>query len=108
KYTEEIIDHRGISRKAIAYGAEKVENFPQPGLTGIKFNIFSTGRPLTAEESATIFEEGARGKHTAGIQGTGHGLDFINRVVKQHGGETGCEATDEGNNFYFILPLSSI
>ncbi len=107
KYTEEIVDHKGISRKAIAYGAEKVENFPQPGLTGIKFNVFSTGRPLTAEERVTIFQEGARGEHAQGIPGSGHGLDFINRVIKLHGGKTGCEANDEGNNFYFILPLSS-
>ena len=106
KYTSEIIDHQGKPRKAIAYGAEMVDDFPEPGRQGIKFNVFTTGRPLSSEECATIFQEGSRLANSEGIEGSGHGLDFIRRVIEVHGGEVGCEATPEGNNFYFILPIS--
>ncbi len=108
KYTEEIIDHRGRPRKAMAYGAEMVENFPEPGRQGIKFNVFTTGRPLSPEECDSIFQEGSRLANSEGIEGSGHGLDFIRRVIEVHGGKVGCEATPEGNNFYFILPISPI
>ena len=105
KYTEEIIDHQGNPRKAIAYGAEKVEDFPETGRQGIKFNVFSTGPHLSEAERLNIFEEGNRAKNSQGIKGSGHGLNFIRRVIEVHGGKVGCEATDQGNNFYFILPL---
>ena len=39
------------------------------------------------------------------MPGTGHGLAFVKQVVEIHGGVAGYEATEEGNNFYFILPL---
>lgn len=105
KYTQEIIDHRGKPRKSIAYGREIVENYTEDGKRGIKFNVFSTGPPLSPEEAATIFEEGVRGKSVENIPGTGHGLSFIKHVIEMHGGSVGYEATAEGNNFYFILPL---
>ena len=108
KYTGEIIDHRGRPRKAMAYGAEIVENFPEPGRQGIKFNVFTTGHPLSEQECKTIFQEGSRLANSEGIEGSGHGLDFIRRVIEVHGGKVGCEATPEGNNFYFILPISPI
>ena len=106
KYTGEIIDHQGRPRKAVAYGAEKIPDFPEAGKTGIKFNVFTTGQPLSPEACQQIFEEGERGPNTRHIKGTGHGLDFIRRVIEVHGGQVGCEPTPEGNNFYFILPLS--
>ena len=108
KYTGEIIDHQGRPRKAMAYGAEMIEDFPEPGRQGIKFNVFTTGPPLSPEECTTIFQEGSRLANSKGIEGSGHGLDFIRRVIEVHGGEVGCEATPEGNNFYFILPISPI
>lgn len=105
KYTEEIVDHRGKPRKALTYGAEEVQNFPDAGRQGVKFNVFSTGPALSADERQSIFEEGCRAENSRGIEGSGHGLDFVRRVIEVHGGEVGCEATPEGNNFYFILPL---
>jgi signal transduction histidine kinase len=108
KYTEEIIGHRGTPRKALAYGAEMVNDFPDPGRKGIKFNVFTTGPPLSEEERQAIFQEGSRLANSDGIEGSGHGLDFIRRVLEVHGGRVGCEATPEGNNFYFILPISQL
>ncbi|MFH2122124.1 MAG: HAMP domain-containing sensor histidine kinase [Pseudomonadota bacterium] len=105
-YTREILDHRGRPRKAIAYGAEEVNDFPETGQQGIKFNVFTTGPALSPTERQEIFEEGVRTKSSLEITGSGHGLNFIRRVIEVHGGRVGCEATEEGNNFFFILPLS--
>jgi signal transduction histidine kinase len=49
-----------------------------------------------------------RGKSSKGIHGTGHGLAFIQHVVELHGGIIGYEKTSEGNNFYFILPVTHV
>jgi signal transduction histidine kinase len=107
KYTREIITHEGKPRKAVAYGREVVDNFPECGEKGIKFNVFSTGPHLDKEDARHIFQEGVRGKDSQGIHGTGHGLSFVQHVVELHGGIVGYEATAEGNNFYFILPIVS-
>ncbi|MDO8946333.1 MAG: ATP-binding protein [Desulfocapsaceae bacterium] len=104
-YTGEIINHQGQPRKALAYGAEVINDFPDSGHRGIKFNVFTTGPALPASERQKIFEEGTRAKSSQEIEGSGHGLNFIRRVIEVHGGRVGCEATEEGNNFYFILPL---
>jgi len=105
KYTQEIVTSDGRRRKAMAYGWELVDDFPEPGKQGVKFNVFTTGPHLPPEERAQLFTEGMRGRNSAGIAGTGHGLAFIRHVVELHGGRVGYEQTPEGNNFYFILPL---
>lgn len=105
KYAEEIIDHHGRPRKAVAYGRELVPDFPEKDRQGIKFNVFTTGRHLSEEEAYKLFEEGVRGPGSENVPGTGHGLAFIKHVVELHGGRVGYEPTPEGNNFYFILPI---
>jgi len=107
-YTAKIIDHQGQPRKALAYGVEEVNDFPESGYRGIKFNVFTTRPALSAFERQEIFEEGRLAKNSQEIEGSGHGLNFIRRVIEVHGGRVGCKATDEGNNFYFILPLPKI
>jgi signal transduction histidine kinase len=108
KYTGEVVTREGTKRKAIAYGREIVDNFPEYGEQGVKFNVFSTGPHLDPEEAPLIFQEGVRGKGSKGIYGTGHGLAFIQHVVELHGGIVGYEKTSEGNNFFFILPVSYV
>lgn len=105
KYTGEIIDHRGVARKAMAYGREIIEDYPEPGRRGIKLNVFTTGPTLSEEEGLRLFKEGTRGPDSNGIPGTGHGLSFIRHVIELHGGTVGYEPTPEGNNFFFILPV---
>jgi len=105
KYTGEITDHRGRQRKAMAYGREIVPDFPEPGRQGIKFNVFTTGPPMSLEQGMRLFQEGIRGPGSETIPGTGHGLSFIRHVIELHGGRVGYEPTPEGNNFYFILPV---
>jgi len=105
KYTREITNHRGEPRKAMAYGREIIENYPESGRRGIKFNVFTTGPTLSKEEGTRLFKEGTRGPDSDDIPGTGHGLSFIRHVIELHGGTVGYEPTLEGNNFYFILPV---
>ncbi|WP_319549740.1 HAMP domain-containing sensor histidine kinase [Desulfogranum marinum] len=105
KYTREIVDDNGVPRKAMAYGREILDNYPEPGHTSIKFNVFTTGPCMDPEDGNNLFQEGVRGADSKKIPGTGHGLSFIRHVVEMHGGEAGYEPTSQGNNFYFILPL---
>ena len=108
KYTRAIITQDGKTRKAIAYGREVVDDFPECGEQGMKFNVFSTGPHLGRKEAPFIFQEGVRGKGSTGVHGSGHGLAFIQHVVELHGGIVGYEKTSEGNNFFFILPISDV
>ena len=82
--------------------------FLKCGEQGVKFNVFSTGPHLGPEEAPFIFQEGVRGKGSTGVHGSGHGLAFIQHVVELHGGIVGYEKTSEGNNFFFILPVSDV
>ncbi|MEW6594866.1 MAG: HAMP domain-containing sensor histidine kinase [Thermodesulfobacteriota bacterium] len=106
KYTDEVVDRRGNRKRAMAYGREILRGFFGSGKDGIKFNVFTTGRHLSAEEAGAIYKDGFRGERGKDEPGTGHGLSFVKHVVEIHGGMVGYEPTEEGNNFYFILPLS--
>jgi signal transduction histidine kinase len=104
KYTQEIITHTGEKKKNISYGREIIRDFYGPGNDGIKYNVFSTGAHINPEEREKIFEDGYRGSNVAKSPGTGHGLTFIKNAIEMHGGTFGYEATQYGNNFYFIIP----
>jgi signal transduction histidine kinase len=104
RYTEEVKIHDGEGIKYIAYGSETIDDFFGPGKPGVKYNVFSTGPHIPQEERERIFEEGYRGINAVKKSGTGHGLAFIKNVIELHGGAVGYEATQYGNNFYFILP----
>lgn len=109
KYAETVTDHRGRPRKAVAYGRVILHDYFGKGQAGIKLNVFSTGRPIPADESVNIFKDGFMGTNTCASENSrGHGLAFIKYVIELHGGQVGYEYTQEGNNFYFILPFISI
>jgi len=107
KYTGKIISRNGEPRKAVAYGRELLPDYFGPGKAAVKFNVFTTGEHLCEAEAKTVFTDGVRGERAKVESGTGHGLAFVKQVVEIHGGVAGYEATEEGNNFYFILPLSA-
>jgi signal transduction histidine kinase len=104
KYTQEIVTDWGEERKYISYGREVVPNFFGQGKDGVKFNVFNTGTHIAPEERGRLFEEEYRASNVLNQPGTGHGLSFIKHAVEIHGGIVGYEATQYGNNFYFILP----
>jgi signal transduction histidine kinase len=105
KYTGEIMGRNGKVRKAVAYGRELLADYFGPGKGAVKFNVFTTGEHLSQGEAKMVFADGVRGEGVQAEPGTGHGLAFVKQVVEIHGGVAGYEATEEGNNFYFILPL---
>jgi len=108
KYTREVGDAAGNKRRFISFGWERKENFFGPGRDGIKLNVFTSGPVIPPETAAHLFEEGVRGENASGEYGTGHGLYFIREVVRLHGGVEGYEATNLGNNFFFILPMDPV
>ncbi|MBA3015266.1 MAG: sensor histidine kinase [Proteobacteria bacterium] len=117
KYAETVISHQGTLRKAVAYGRMILPGYFGPDKDGIKLNVFSTGRSLPDNEISMLFQDGFMGanrpasykpNHMGPDQSRGHGLAFIKYVVELHGGVVGYESTEEGNNFYFILPFISI
>lgn len=108
KYTKEIIDGNGNHRKALAYGRKILHDYYGAGKPGIKLNVFTTGPHLSDEEAQNVFVDGFKGFNSNEINSHGHGLSFVKMVIELHGGEVGHEETEQGNNFYFILPLVSI
>jgi len=104
KYTREMINQTGEKKKYMAYGRQVIKDYFAPGKDGIKYNVFTTGPHIPAEEREKIFEDEYRGSDSSRIPGTGHGLAFIKNAVEIHGGVVGYEATQYGNNFFFILP----
>ncbi|MDA8155141.1 MAG: ATP-binding protein [Actinomycetota bacterium] len=104
KFTREITDDYGHTRKYISYGHEVFKDYFGPGKDGIKYNVFNTGPHIPEGERGKLFEDGYRGSNAPDIPGTGHGLAFFKNVIELHGGVAGYEATKNGNNFYFILP----
>ena len=107
KYTQEVTTESGKKIKYISYGHETIKDFFGHGKDGIKYNVFSTGPHIALEEREKIFEEGYRGSNILNKPGTGHGLTFIKNAIEMHGGMVGYEATQYGNNFYFIIPKSN-
>jgi signal transduction histidine kinase len=104
KYTEEIEDEYGYRVKFISYGKKLLTNYFSQGIDGVKFTVFTTGKPLGPEESDRVFDEGYRSASNELEVGTGHGLHFVKHVIEIHGGEVGVEPQKYGNTFYFILP----
>jgi len=104
KYTQEVTTETGEKMKYISYGHETIKDFFGHGKDGIKYNVFSTGPHIALEEREKIFEEGYRGSNISNKPGTGHGLTFIKNAIEMHDGMVDYEATQYGNNFYFIIP----
>ncbi len=104
KYAQEVVTESGERKKYVSYGREVIGDCFGPGQDGIKYNVFSTGPHIPPEEQERIFEDEYRGSNVSNRPGTGHGLAFIRNAVELHGGIVGYEATQYGNNFYFILP----
>lgn len=105
KYTAPIVDHTGCKRKSLAYGRKLLRDHYGPNRPGIKLNVFTTGPHLPSQEINNIFRDGFQGENKSGVHSRGHGLAFVKYVVELHGGTVAHESTEQGNNFYFILPL---
>ncbi|SDK42657.1 Signal transduction histidine kinase [Maridesulfovibrio ferrireducens] len=105
KYTREVVLHNGSHDKFTAYGWDHLKKFFENGWDGLKLNVFTSGPPLSLEDSEKLFQAGFRCENTGSEYGSGHGLFFVRQVVELHGGKVGYESGERGNNFYFILPF---
>lgn len=104
KYTQGIMDEYGYGVKFISYGKRLLEDYFGEGVDGIKFSVFTTGKPILPEEAVRLFDEGYRRPGSDLEAGTGHGLHFVRTVIEIHGGEVGVEPQKYGNSIFFILP----
>jgi len=105
KYTQKMEDQLGNKVKLVSCNRQMLKNFFGENTNGVRFNFFTTGKPLSQEEVEKVFEEGYRAKSAGQERGGGHGLHFVRNVVEIHGGVVGCEPQRYGNTFYFVLPL---
>ncbi len=105
KYTQKVEDQFGHRIKLFSYSREILKDHFGEGIHGVRFNFFTTGKPLSLEDSRRVFEEGYRASGSAQERGSGHGLHFVSNVVEIHGGKVGCKPQRFGNLFYFVLPM---
>lgn len=106
KYTQEVEDQLGNRIKLVSYNRQILKDFFGEGIAGVRFNFFTTGKPLSEKEASRIFDEGYRVSGVGGAErGSGHGLHFTRNVVEIHGGSVGCDPQRYGNLVYFVLPM---
>ncbi len=77
----------------------------------LRFEITDTGRGISQEDQAIIFEEFRQAASPAGStkQGTGLGLTISKKLVEKHGGGIGVQSEPgKGSTFYFLLPAIAI
>jgi signal transduction histidine kinase len=104
KYTESIEDGSGNKAKKLDCGVAVLKDFFGSGHDGIRFSLFTSGKPIDQKDAMHIFDEGFRLADDASVRGTGHGLHFVKNVVEVHGGVVGHNADNFGNEFYFVIP----
>ena len=87
-----------------------IRNVPDafgPGLDGIHFGVFTTGKPIPQGDGDRLFDAGVRGDDPDQPEGTGHGLFFVRQIVELHGGRAGHSPLSDGNEFHMVLPCSA-
>jgi signal transduction histidine kinase len=105
KYTQQVQDQLDNKLRLVSYNRQILRDHFGEGIHGVRFNFFTTGKPLSEEDARRLFEEGYRASTAGQERGSGHGLNFVRNVVEIHGGTVGCEPQRYGNTIYFILPL---
>ena len=105
KYAKTMEDQFGNKVRLVSYNRQILKDYFGEKTNGVRFNFFTTGKPLTQEEAEKVFEEGYRAPGASRERGGGHGLHFVRNVIEIHGGLVGCEPQPYGNLFYFVLPV---
>jgi signal transduction histidine kinase len=107
KHCRPALDENGNYRKYISYNVEVVGKESYDIRNALRFNLFSTGKPISPEEALLIFEDGYKVAEDNIKGGSGHGLYFVSNIVQLHGGYAGCKPRGNGNDFYIVLPRVS-
>ncbi len=58
KYAQKVEDQFGHRIKLFSYSREILKDHFGEGIHGVRFNFFTTGKPLSLEDSRRVFEEG--------------------------------------------------
>jgi signal transduction histidine kinase len=103
KYTGIVEDGKGNSINFFSLNRQIKKDLFGEDKPGVRFNFFTTGKPLTRYECERVFDEGFRVNTIE--SGTGHGLNFVKKVVEIHGGMVGCEPQPNGNLLFIVLPF---
>ena len=103
KYTGIVEDGKGNSINFFSLNRQIIKDLFGEDKPGVRFNFFTTGKPLTRYECERVFDEGFRANTIE--SGTGHGLNFVRKVVEIHGGMVGCQPQPNGNLLYIVLPF---
>ncbi len=104
KYSGEGIDGSGRLMRLFSLNRLIIQDAFGEDKPGVRFNFFTSGKPLGREECDQVFEEGFRAGGSA-EKGSGHGLHFVKTVVGIHGGTVGCTPQSNGNLLYLVLPF---
>ncbi len=104
KYTGEAKGESGRPDKLFSLNRQIIQEAFGEDKPGVRFNFFTTGKPLTRAECDRVFEEGFRAG-SGSETGSGHGLHFVKNVVEIHGGMVGCIPQPNGNLIYLVLPF---
>lgn len=105
KYTEAVAEPSGKKKKKIDCHVTALNNFFGHGHHGVRFSLFTSGKPIEQSDAVHVFDEGFRLVDDRSVRGTGHGLHFVRNVVEVHGGVVGHNAEKLGNEFYFVIPV---
>jgi signal transduction histidine kinase len=105
KYAGQAKDDSGQTIRLFSLNRQIIQGAFGEDKPGVRFNFFTTGKPLTREECSRVFEEGYRAVGGSAESGRGHGLHFVKNVVEIHGGMVGCDPQASGNLLYLILPF---
>ncbi len=79
-----------------------------PGESGALFWVADTGRGMTPEELARVFDRFWQASARSGRLGAGLGLPITKGIVEAHGGRIWVESTPgQGSTFFFSIPLAA-
>jgi signal transduction histidine kinase len=72
----------------------------------VEVSVRNSGKPITQEEKAALFQNFRRAKNSEGKEGWGLGLTVVKGITEAHGGRVGVDSSAEaGTVFRVTLPL---
>src|SRR5690606_30313163 len=110
---------QNLISNAVKYGGEAkwlriavsgASDHHQPSPRQIAFSVADRGFGITADDRKHIFEPFYRGREALArrIQGSGLGLNLVQRIAEAHGGRvTVASEPGKGSTFTMVLPAAS-